>query len=144
MIHQSLSFIELNFSSSLAILDLIQPIANRMGEQLGFSEDDRYWTWLAIQEALNNAVRHGNKMEADKQVTFRIDMVDESLIIQVKDQGEGFDPESIPDPTAPDNLLKSSGRGLFYMYQFMDEVTIETEDGTMVTMIKRVPNAGSG
>ncbi|PIE01268.1 MAG: ATP-binding protein [Acidobacteria bacterium] len=144
MIHQSLSFIELNFSSSLAILDLIQPIANRMGEQLGFSEDDRYWTWLAIQEALNNAVRHGNKMEADKQVTFRIDMVDESLIIQVKDQGEGFDPESIPDPTAPDNLLKSSGRGLFYMYQFMDEVTIEIENGTMVTMIKRVPNAGSG
>jgi len=137
MHHASLSFIKLSFSTSLAILDLIQPITNRIGEQMGLEEDTRYWVWLATQEALNNAVRHGNKMNAKKTVFFSIKMHPDSIMIKVKDQGEGFDPKSIPDPTNQDNLLKSSGRGLFYMHKFMDEVKINTDNGTEVTLIKR-------
>ena len=137
MIHESLSFVELSFSTSLAILDLIQPITNRIGQQLELDEDGRYWIWLATQEALNNAVRHGNKMQAGKNVHFRIDMSPGKMTIRVRDEGDGFDPGSVPDPTNSENLLKSSGRGLFYMHKFMDEVSFKTDHGTEVTMVKR-------
>jgi len=138
MNHASMSFVELNFSTSLAILDLVQPITNRIAEQLGFDEDGRYWIWLATQEALNNAVRHGNKMKPEKVIHFRVEMQNDQMVISIRDEGEGFDPGSVPDPTDPQNLLKSSGRGLFYMHKFMDDVSFQIKDGTQVTLTKKV------
>jgi len=138
MDHNFLSFVDMSFSTSLAILDLIHPITDRIGQQFGLDEDSRYWIWLATQEALNNAVKHGNKMDPEKVVFFRIDMHEHELIITIKDQGEGFDPADVPDPTNPDNLLKASGRGLFYIHKFMDHVSFITDHGTKVTMKKRI------
>jgi len=134
---RDINLVEIRFNSSLAILDLIQPITNKVCDQLGYDEDTRYWIWLATQEALNNAIEHGNKMDESKKVDFRIQVEDEEFRIVVKDEGEGFDFSTVPDPTKPENLLKTSGRGIFYMRSFMDRVEYNNENGTTVTMIKR-------
>lgn len=134
---KDLNLVEIRFNSSLAILDLMQPITNKICDQLGFDEDTRYWIWLATQEALNNAIKHGNKMDETKMVDFGISVVNNEFKIIIKDEGEGFDIASVPDPTQPENLLKTSGRGIFYMRSFMDHVEYNSENGTQVTMIKR-------
>ncbi|MCB1044991.1 MAG: ATP-binding protein [Acidobacteria bacterium] len=136
--HTDIVYVEMRFSTSLAILDLIQPITDRICGQLGYDEDTRYWIWLATQEALNNAIEHGNKMDDNKKVHLWITTENGEFRIAVKDEGEGFDMSKIPDPTKPENLLKTSGRGLFYMKSFMDRVEYINENGTTVTMIKRL------
>ena len=131
-----LNLVEIRFNSSLAILDFLQPITNKICDQLGFDEDAQYWIWLATQEALNNAIKHGNKMDENKKVHFSIQVENDNFRIIVKDEGKGFDLSNIPDPTKPENLLKTSGRGIFYMRSFMDHVEYNSENGTTVTMIK--------
>ncbi len=134
---RDLNLLEVRFNSSLAILDLMHPITNKICNQLGFDEDTAYWIWLATQEALNNAIKHGNKMDERKMVEFAISVKSGEFHIAIKDEGEGFDPSLVPDPTKPENLKKSSGRGIFFMRSFMDHVEYQTENGTRVTMIKR-------
>jgi serine/threonine-protein kinase RsbW len=135
-----LTLVEIHFNSSLSILDLIQPITNKICGQLGFDDDTQYWVWLATQEALNNAIKHGNKMDGTKLVFFGITVKDGEVQIIIKDEGEGFDPDQVPDPTHPENLLKTSGRGIFYMKSFMDRVEYLNEGGTTVTMTKHYKN----
>ncbi len=144
MIHpiKDLSLVEIRFNSTLAILDLLQPITDKVCEQLGFDEDARYWIWLATQEALNNAIKHGNKMDENKKVHFFIEVEGHEFRIVVKDEGDGFDLSKVPDPTNPENLLKTSGRGIFYIKSFMDHVEYNTEDGCTVTMTKRLTQDG--
>lgn len=134
---KTINLFEIRFNSNLVILDLLQPITDKVCEQLGFEEDDRYWIWLAIQEALNNAIKHGNKMNPEKFVDFKIKVHEGEFQITVKDEGDGFDPSQIPDPTEKENLLKTSGRGIFYMKSFMDKVQYQKENGCKVTMIKK-------
>jgi len=131
-----LTLLEIRFNSTLAILDLIQPITDKVCDQLGFDEDTRYWIWLATQEALNNAIKHGNKMDGAKKVDFAIQLENNEFRIVIRDEGDGFDLAKVPDPTNPENLLKTSGRGIFYMKSFMDQVEYNTDAGTMVTMTK--------
>lgn len=128
---------DIRFNSSLSIIDLIQPITNKVCEQLGFDEDGQYWIWLATQEALNNAIEHGNKLDPSKMVEFSAKVSDGEFRLSVCDEGEGFDLSKVPDPTKPENLLKTSGRGIFYMKSFMDRVEYNTDNGTRVTLIKR-------
>ena len=138
---EDLSLVEIRFNSTLAILDLIQPITNKVCDQLGFDEDTRYWIWLATQEALNNAIKHGNKMDGSKYVDFALQVQNNEFRIVISDEGEGFDLSKVPDPTNPENLLKTSGRGIFYMKSFMDKVEYNTEEGTTVTMTKHYKKA---
>ena len=134
--YSELTLVEIRFNSTLAILDLIQPITNKVCDQLGFDEDTQYWVWLATQEALNNAIKPGNKMDGTKKVHFAIRVENDEFRIMIKDEGKGFDLAKVPDPTNPENLLKTSGRGIFYLKSFMDRVEYNTEDGTTVTMTK--------
>lgn len=134
---RDINLLELRFNSSLAILDLIQPITNKVCDQLGFDDDAKYWIWLATQEALNNAIKHGNRMDPNKKVSFYLQVQEGEFRIIVKDEGKGFNPLEVPDPTARENLLKTSGRGIFYMKSFMDHVEYNTENGTTVTLVKR-------
>lgn len=139
-----LNLVEIRFNSSLAVLDLIQPITTKVCEQMGLDEDTAYWVWLATQEALNNAVKHGNKMDTQKMVLFKIAVEDGSFKIVVQDEGEGFDQAMVPDPTNKENLLKTSGRGIFYMKSFMDSVEYtNTQNGTTVTMVKHIEKVDS-
>ena len=140
---KDLTLVDIRFNSTLAILDLLQPITNKVCDQLGFDEDTAYWIWLATQEALNNAIKHGNKMDSKKYVHFTINVENHEFRIVIKDEGKGFDLEKVPNPTDPENLLKTSGRGIFYIKSFMDKVEYNTENGTTVTMTKKYKENGA-
>ncbi|MCB1052380.1 MAG: ATP-binding protein [Acidobacteria bacterium] len=140
---KDIKFVDLRFSTSLGILDIIKSLMGRICEQMEFDEDSSYWIWLATQEALNNAIKHGNKMDKNKFVHLVLSTLDDEFTISVQDEGEGFDQSSIPDPTAPENLLKTSGRGLFFMRNFMDRVEIQINQGTKVTLTKKIKGSPS-
>ena len=113
--------------------------------QAGCGEEDEYWLVTALREALANAVRHGNRQDVERKVRIRIEADPKRVLIRVEDEGEGFDPASIPDPTEPTNLLRPSGRGIFYMRQFMTRVEFSTlpAGGTAVTMVRHL-HSGAG
>jgi serine/threonine-protein kinase RsbW len=131
--------IELSINSSLEFVDLVASETKSVTAKMGFDEDDASWIELAVHEAVINAITHGNKNADDKQVDVRFVTEQDTLIVYVRDYGEGFDPSTLPDPTNSDNLLNPSGRGIFYMRTFMDEVeySIHSEGGSVVRMKKR-------
>ncbi|HYX52799.1 MAG TPA: ATP-binding protein [Candidatus Limnocylindrales bacterium] len=105
----------------------------------GFSEDEQYSISMAVREACVNAVLHGNAYDPGKKVTLAYETTGDALIITVADQGEGLDPRNIPDPLSPENLMKGSGRGIFLIRAFMDEVKFRNvHPGTEITLIKHV------
>ena len=105
----------------------------------GVSDDAAYGIDMAVREAVTNAVLHGNRQDDNKTVDIVLKSSPDAVEISVHDQGPGFNPEDVPDPTATENLLKTSGRGIFFMRTFMDEVDwlIRPEGGTTVRMLKR-------
>jgi serine/threonine-protein kinase RsbW len=89
-----------------------------------------------------NAILHGNAYDPAKRVNLTFEQNGEELIVIVADQGEGFVPDEVPDPLAPENLLKQSGRGIFLMRAFMDEVRFrKLNPGTEITLIKRLQSS---
>jgi serine/threonine-protein kinase RsbW len=114
-------------------------VAGKMAERSGLKPDAAYGVDMALREAVGNAVVHGNKRDETKTVTVVFTSSPGALEIEVSDQGTGFDPESVPDPTEGENVLKTSGRGIFFMRTFMDEVSWSraADGGTTVRMIKR-------
>jgi len=103
----------------------------------GFGDEAQHHIAMAVREAAVNAVLHGNAYDPNKKFFIAYEMTAESMVITVTDQGKGLDPQSIPDPLAPENLLKASGRGIFLIRSFMDEVTIKNLDpGTEITLVK--------
>jgi serine/threonine-protein kinase RsbW len=105
----------------------------------GVSEDAAFGIDMAVREAVTNAVVHGNGQDEDKIVGIILKSSPEAVEISVHDQGPGFNPNEVPDPTAEENILKTSGRGIFFMRSFMDEVDwfLPPEGGTTVRMLKR-------
>jgi serine/threonine-protein kinase RsbW len=130
--------IELSIDSKIEFVDLVASITKSVTGKMGFEEDDASWIELAVHEAVINAIMHGNKNAADKQVDVRFVTEQNALTVYVRDHGEGFDPAQLPDPTNADNLLNPTGRGIFYMRTFMDEVehSIHPEGGSVVRMKK--------
>ena len=125
----------------LSLYENIELVERVLGELCGAAKVDdelTYWVGMAVREALANAIKHGNKLNPDKLVHVEILLDDEQLVVTVEDEGEGFDPERVADPTAPPNLLRSSGRGVFYMRQFMDDVVFSPGDrgGTRIRLTK--------
>ncbi len=106
----------------------------------GLADDAAFGIDMAVREAITNAIVHGNKEDDTKNVELTLNCSQNAVEIQVKDQGEGFDPGSVPDPTAPENILKTSGRGNFLIRNLMDEVdwTSSAEGGTTVRMVKKL------
>ncbi|MGF1634208.1 MAG: ATP-binding protein [Phycisphaerae bacterium] len=102
----------------------------------GFGEETGFGLKLALEEGLINAIKHGNKLAADKQVTVEADFRPNAVRIGIEDQGPGFDRNKVPDPTLEENLEKCSGRGILLMEAYMDEVNWDRE-GRRVTLIKR-------
>jgi len=102
----------------------------------GYSEGATFAIKLAVEEAINNAIKHGNKFDPAKVVEVTFDVGAEQTVILVTDQGEGFDPDSLPDPTADENLEKPTGRGVMLMRAYMDEVRFN-QKGNQVRMTKR-------
>ncbi len=105
-------------------------------EAVGYGEDDRFAIRLALEEALINAIRHGNKFDHARKVTVSADIGAKRTTITVCDEGAGFDPAAVPDPTVDENLEKPCGRGIMLMRAYMDEVSYNTR-GNEVRMAKR-------
>ena len=102
----------------------------------GYSEDDRFAIRLSLEEALINAIKHGNNFDPARKVRVSADVGDEQTTITVCDEGAGFDPSVVPDPTTDENLEKPSGRGIMLMRAYMDEVSYNYH-GNEVRMTKR-------
>jgi serine/threonine-protein kinase RsbW len=133
---------ELTLPSRIEAIDKAATAVAGLVTRSGIGEDDAFGIDMAVREAIANAVIHGNKLDETKLVEVNIKSSLDSLEISVHDQGKGFDPETISDPTKEENILKSSGRGIFFMRNFFDEVdwSISPEGGTTVRMIKRRAN----
>jgi serine/threonine-protein kinase RsbW len=127
------------------MLDMVQVVSDRVARLLNFEDDALVWMEVAVRESVINAIKHGNKHDIQKQVfvefTTRPDVDPDELVVSIRDQGDGFDPDALPDPLAPENLLKSSGRGIFFMRSFMDDVRIvrASEGGMEVCLTKKLP-----
>jgi serine/threonine-protein kinase RsbW len=125
--------------STLESVNRAEESALQFAEKLGFSEDEAQRISMAVREATVNAVLHGNQYDPKKKVRVSFENSERSLVIRIADEGSGLNPDSIPDPLAPENLLKTSGRGIFLVRTFMDEVAFRNlEPGTEITLIKHV------
>lgn len=125
--------------STLESVNKAEESALQFAERLGFSEDEAQGISMAVREATVNAVLHGNQYDPNKKVRVSFENSERSLIIRIADEGSGLDPENIPDPLAPENLMKTSGRGIFLVRAFMDDVRFRNlEPGTEITLIKHV------
>jgi serine/threonine-protein kinase RsbW len=132
--------IDVIISSALDNLDLIQILTDCITHSMEFDEDSAHWIGMSVREAVTNAIQHGNKLDLSKKVDIRFEVSQDQLSISVKDQGNGFRADEIPNPLDADNLLKPSGRGIFYIRTFMDEVEFRSlsQGGTEVHMVKRI------
>lgn len=132
--------IEVIISSALENLDLIQTLTDCITQFMSFDEDSAHWIGMSVRESVTNAIQHGNKLDASKCVDIRFEVASDQLRISVKDQGNGFQPDMVANPLDPGNLLKPSGRGIFYIRTFMDEVEFRSLSGggTEVYMVKKV------
>lgn len=130
--------IDISISSVLDNLDLIQVLTDNLTRFMHFDEDSAHWIGMSVREAVTNAIQHGNKLDAEKKVDISFRIQPDKILILVRDQGDGFNASDIPNPLDSDNLLKPSGRGIFYMRTFMDEVEFKplSEGGTEVRMMK--------
>lgn len=91
---------------------------------------------LALSEALSNAMVHGNKLDPKKNVTVTLNVYDSTIEISIKDGGQGFAPSEVPDPTKPENILKDSGRGIYIMQSFVDDLYYNfSDEGTELKMV---------
>ncbi len=124
-------------ASTLESVNRAESIAAEAAARAGFNEDEQSNIAMAVREAAVNAVLHGNAYDPEKKVFVVYESTGETLVITITDQGKGLDPANVPDPLAPENLMKGSGRGIFLIRAFMDEVKFRnTEPGTEITLIK--------
>jgi serine/threonine-protein kinase RsbW len=138
------SVVRLEFRSHFDMLDFVQVVSDEMGRLVGLDSDSTHWVSVAVRESVINAIKHGNREIEEKRVTVEFTLrhagKPAQLMVRVVDQGEGFDPVEVADPLAPENLLKSSGRGIFFMRNFMDDLRLQRapEGGMEVVMVKSV------
>jgi serine/threonine-protein kinase RsbW len=136
--------IRLETHSSFEVLDLVQLLSDRLSALAGLDEDATHWVSVAVRESVINAIKHGNREHPDKRVTVEFALVPRDaprqFLISIADEGDGFDPVEVADPLAPENMMKSSGRGIFFMRSFMDDLRIERRPtgGMVVRMVKKL------
>jgi serine/threonine-protein kinase RsbW len=131
---------ELRFASRVEAIDEAAAAVSEFLSRAGVSEDAAFGIDMAVREAVTNAVVHGNKRDETKFIELSLRTLSGAVEITVHDQGSGFNPNDIPDPTREENILKTSGRGIFFMRNFMDEVdwSINPKGGTTARMSKRL------
>ena len=137
--------IEVTMETLLESVQLAEDICLRIAEAAGFDEDDRFKIGMSVREGVINAVNYGNGKQREKKVHLTFELCAEKLEIHVLDQGIGFDLAAVPDPLADENLLRSSGRGIFLMRSFMDEFDVRRggNGGAEIVMSKRYPHPSS-
>ena len=135
--------VHLEFASVFEMLDCVQVVSDYLGRSVGLDDDDRHWVGVAVRESVINAIKHGNRNDASKHVHVDFETSANGvpqISIRVRDEGDGFDPDQVADPLQPENIIKSSGRGIFFMRSFMDDVQLNrAPDGGMeIRMVKKL------
>ena len=142
--------VKLEFTSAFEMLDFVQVVSDHLSRSIGLDEDSLHWVSVAIRESVINAIKHGNRSDTSKHVFVEFETAKPADVpeirIRVRDQGDGFDPEHVANPLDPENLLKASGRGIFLIRSFMDDMQLARapEGGMEIRMVKRVqpPSVG--
>lgn len=124
---------ELRISSSIENLSLVEDHVDNVCKKNNISEDHYGNIIIAITEAVNNAITHGNNKDSNKNVTLRLALGDNELSCEIADEGNGFDFENLPDPTAPENIEMEHGRGVFLMKALADNIEFEN-NGSLVRL----------
>jgi len=132
--------VQLAIGSQYENIELVQVVVEDALRRLDLDEDASHSIGLAVREAVANAIKHGNRQERGKRVEIDFGMEGDEIVIHVSDEGEGFEPQEVPDPTDPANLLRTNGRGLLFMRSFMDTIDyrMRSTGGTVVTLRKQV------
>ena len=134
--------VTLTCNTDLRFIDLIQVVGSELLKHMSFTHEDGERLWLAIQEGIANAMRHGNKLDKKKPVKVTFNPSVTTLEIRIEDQGTGVNLDSIPDPNLPENLLKPCGRGVHFMKQVMDSVVMERRaNGSTLVLTKHRKHA---
>ena|SRR5688572_12358933 len=129
--------VELVIPAKLEYLDLVDNVVEAVNELMHFDEDSKTAVSISVVEAGTNAIQHGCLRNGGSgAVRMRFEVTPKALTVTVRDPGSGFNPDSLPDPTSPENLLRERGRGIFIMRQMMDEVTFNFEQGCSVRLVK--------
>jgi serine/threonine-protein kinase RsbW len=130
---------ELVIPSTADQIQVVEEKAEHLARLAGFADDECDNIAIAITEMVANAIFHGNKADAAKRVHVRFTLNEKDFIVSIRDEGKGFDPNSVADPLKPENLLKDRGRGIFIVRTLMDEVLFNNRfPGTEVVLIKHV------
>jgi serine/threonine-protein kinase RsbW len=129
--------VSLTCNTDLRFIDMIQVVGSELLKHMNFTQEDGERLWLAIQEGIANAMRHGNKLDKTKPVQVVFTPSSDRLEIRISDQGPGVDLDTIPNPNLPENLLKPHGRGVYFMKAVMDTVTLERHpEGSTLVLTK--------
>lgn len=123
----------LTLRSSFENIERIEPFVDELQQWAEFSDDTYGNIMLALSEAVTNAIIHGNQQDESKKVQINAQHKDSKLVVSIKDEGDGFDPATLPDPLQDENLLKEGGRGVYLIEQYSDDVTY-SEGGTKITI----------
>src|SRR6266852_4600559 len=136
--HQAPETLERFLESTLESVDSAEELALGIATRAGFDEDDLMRIGMAVRESMVNAVVHGNRYNANKKVRLAVGLHGNRYFVRIADQGDGFDFDMVPDPLAPENIMRTSGRGIFLIRSFMDEFDMRHLEagGTEVTLVK--------
>ena len=135
--------LNLRLNSTIESVAEVEAAAEKLAAEAGLDEDECFHVAMAAREAAVNAVLHGNEYDPAKQIAASFENTGAALVITIADQGKGLDPETLPDPLAPENLLRGSGRGIFLIRAFMDEVHFrQLHPGTELTLVKHLAATG--
>jgi serine/threonine-protein kinase RsbW len=142
---QDVKHLEITLETQVESVNLAEEMCLRVAEAAGFGEDDCYRIGMSVREGVINAFHYGNEERPDKKIHLALDLTPDKMTIHVLDEGKGFDLGSIPDPLAEENLLSTSGRGIFLMRAFMDEFEVVPgrTGGAEIIMSKKLPNVDS-
>ena len=132
--------VTIDIASRLEMLETVQTVLGHVTTLVGFDDDAAHYMSVAVRESVVNAIKHGNRQDEKKRVRVSFVIHPRALEVEVQDEGPGFDPGRIPDPVADENLLKTDGRGIFFMRSFMDEVeySFPAKGGTLVRLVKKL------
>jgi serine/threonine-protein kinase RsbW len=130
--------VTLTCNTDLRFIDLIQVVGSELLKHMNFSHEDGERLWLAIQEGIGNAMRHGNKLDKRKPIQVTFTPLASRLEIRITDTGQGVNLDRLPNPNLAENLLKPCGRGVYFMKQVMDSVSMETDgNGSTLLLVKQ-------
>lgn len=125
---------ELILNSEYEEVERVETLLNELQDEIGFDDELYAKLMLTVTEAATNGIVHGNKLDATKTVSINAIVSNNKLIVTTKDMGSGFVPDNVPNPLAEENLLKPSGRGVFFMKEYADEVEY-SESGTKLKLV---------